>query len=170
MVDSSITRATPSDAEVLAELGRETFVATFAHLYPPEDLRDFIAETYTPEAFAAAIEDPAHALWLTQTDGRAIGYVQAGPCALPHPDVTPECGEVKRLYVRREHQHAGHGAALFQAALDWLARPGRVLWIGVWSNNHGAQRFYGRHGFEKVGEYQFAVGNTRDNEFILRRG
>ena len=46
----------------------------------------------------------------------------------------------------------------------------RDVWIGVWSENHGAQRLYARHGFEKVGEYEFKVGQTRDHEFILRRG
>jgi RimJ/RimL family protein N-acetyltransferase len=39
----------------------------------------------------------------------------------------------------------------------------------VWSENHGAQRFYAREGFEKVGEYGFKVGRTVDHEFILRR-
>jgi ribosomal protein S18 acetylase RimI-like enzyme len=39
----------------------------------------------------------------------------------------------------------------------------------VWSENFGAQRFYGRYGFEKVGEYGFRVGNTVDHEFILKR-
>ena len=45
----------------------------------------------------------------------------------------------------------------------------RTLWIGVWSENHGAQRFYARHGFVHVGEYEFPVGRVRDREFILRR-
>ncbi len=170
MVDSSIRRAGPDDAQTLAELGRDTFVATFAHLYPPEDLMAYIAETYTQDVFRAALEDPAHGLWIAQAGDQAIAYIHAGPCSLPHPDVTPGCGEVKRLYVRREHQSGGHGAALFTTALDWLVRPGRRLWIGVWSQNHGAQRFYGRFGFEKIGEYIFPVGNTRDHEFILRRG
>ncbi|HWU15100.1 MAG TPA: GNAT family N-acetyltransferase, partial [Caulobacter sp.] len=40
----------------------------------------------------------------------------------------------------------------------------------VWSENFGAQKLYGRLGFEKVGEYHFPVGETRDLEFILRRG
>ena len=44
------------------------------------------------------------------------------------------------------------------------------VWIGVWSENHKARRFYGRYGFEKCGEYDFAVGETRDHEFILMRG
>jgi len=39
----------------------------------------------------------------------------------------------------------------------------------VWSENHGAQRLYARHGFEHVGDYDFVVGNIRDHEFILRR-
>ena len=30
-------------------------------------------------------------------------------------------------------------------------------------------RLYGRHGFVKVGEYGFPVGETIDREFILRR-
>ena len=48
-------------------------------------------------------------------------------------------------------------------------RLSRTIWIGVWSENHGAQRFYVREGFEKVGEYGFKVGRTLDLEFILRR-
>ena len=51
-----------------------------------------------------------------------------------------------------------------------LFRPPRRLWIGVWSENLGAQRLYARRGFEQVGTYAFAVGRVRDHEFILRRG
>ncbi len=166
----SIRRAAPEDAGTLAALGADAFCAAFAHLYPPEDLESFLAESYSPQAFAAVLADPAHALWIAETDGEALAYAHAGPCTLPHPEVTAGCGELKRLYARPERQNAGLGGELLRIALDWLARPGRMLWIGVWSQNLGAQRLYGRHGFEKVGEYKFRVGNTRDHEFILRRG
>jgi ribosomal protein S18 acetylase RimI-like enzyme len=54
--------------------------------------------------------------------------------------------------------------------MAWLERDGpRDLWIGVWSENVGAQRFYGRHGFVRVGDYGFQVGSVTDHEFILRR-
>ncbi|HYG26310.1 MAG TPA: GNAT family N-acetyltransferase, partial [Caulobacteraceae bacterium] len=66
------------------------------------------------------------------------------------------------------HQGGGTGSALFRAALDWLGNRPR-LWIGVWSENLGARRFYARHGFKKVGEYEFPVGRVRDREFILCR-
>jgi GNAT superfamily N-acetyltransferase len=107
---------------------------------------------------------------LVEIDGQAIGYALAGPCGLPHEDVTPTCGELKRLYFLKDHQGGGNGGRLFAQVLDWLLADGpRTLWIGVWSENFGAQRFYGRHGFSKVGEYGFKVGRTVDREFILKR-
>jgi len=114
---------------------------------------------------------PQCATWLLEREGEAIGYALAGPCDLPHPDVTPSDGELKRIYVLRGHQGGGRGTMLLKTALDWLEKDGpRPLWIGVWSENLGAQRLYGRLGFEKVGEYRFPVGETRDREFILKRG
>ena len=170
MGDSSIRRAVEADAETLAELGRDTFVAAFAHLYPPQDLQAFLAEAYAVDSFEAFLAHPDYAIWIAEASGRAVGYAHAGPCSLPHPEVTADCGELKRLYVRPDVQNGGVGAALMQTALRWLEAPGRTLWIGVWSQNVGAQRFYARYGFHKVGEYEFPVGATRDHEFILRRG
>lgn len=169
MSDIEIRRAGPADAERLAKLGAETFSDTFAHLYPPRDLADFLAEAHTPRRYAAWAVDPAYGLWIAERNGEDVGYALAGPCHLPHPEVTPGCGELWRIYVRKAMQGSGLGARLLARSLDWLAAPGRRLWIGVWSGNHGAQRLYARHGFEKVGEYEFPVGRTRDHEFILNR-
>jgi ribosomal protein S18 acetylase RimI-like enzyme len=165
-----IRRAATRDADALAALGAATFTETFGRLYPPKDLESFLEQAYTAQAFARFLERPDHAMWIAEDASGPVGYVHAGPCALPHPEVTPGCGEVKRLYVSRSSQNAGLGGRLLHEALTWLDAPGRTLWIGVWSENHGAQRLYGRYGFTKVGEYEFPVGETRDHEFILRRG
>ena len=99
-----------------------------------------------------------------------IGYVTACPAHLPHPDVAPGDGEIQRLYILQGHQGGGRGTLLLNTALEWLERDGpRTLWIGVWSENYGAQRFYARHGFETVGEYSFMVGDHADHELITRR-
>jgi ribosomal protein S18 acetylase RimI-like enzyme len=167
----AIRRAGPADAEVLAALGARTFSDTFAHLYDPKDLADFLAEAYGLERTRADLADPAKAQWLVEdADGRAIGYALAGPCNLPHDDVTPACGELKRIYFTKAAQGGGLGARLFAEIMAWLQKDGpRGVWIGVWSENFGAQRFYERHGFSKVGEYGFKVGSTTDREFILRK-
>lgn len=166
----TIRRASPVDAGVLSELGARTFIETFGHLYPEEDLCGFLDAAHSPAYYLRAIDDPDNALWIAEVDGAAIGYAMAGPCKLPHADVAEGDGELKRLYVVQSARNGGIGARLFAEALRWLQHDGpRTLWIGVWSENHGAQRFYARHGFVRVGEYEFPVGGVRDREFILRR-
>lgn len=165
-----IRRATPDDTGVLSRLGAQTFTDTFGHLYPPEDLQAFLAESHVPATYAHYLDDPACALWLLEDDVQAVGYALAGPCGLPHPQVAPADGELKRLYLLAVAQNRGWGGRLFATTLDWLQRDGpRALWISVYSDNLGAQRFYARHGFAKVGEYAFPVGRVRDREFMLRR-
>ena len=166
----AIRRATPADADALSRISRRTFIDTFGHLYPDEDLQAFLTDSHAPDVCAGILADDAYAIWLLEDGADVVGYAMAGPCGLPHADVAPGDGELKRLYVLDSAQNSGWGGRLFQAALDWLERDGpRALWISVWSENLGAQRFYARHGFEKVGEYEFPVGRVRDREFMLRR-
>ncbi|ODT88676.1 GNAT family N-acetyltransferase [Phenylobacterium sp. SCN 70-31] len=165
-----IRRAGETDAPLLATLGARTFRETFAHLYPPEDLAAFLAQAYDPGRTRLDLIDPAQAAWIMEQGGEAIGYAQAGPCGLPHPEVTSACGELKRIYFLKGAQGSGLGGRLFAEVMEWLQSAGpRTVWIGVWSENFGARRFYERQGFHKVGEYGFHVGATVDLEFILRR-
>lgn len=170
MPEPTIRRAGPADAEALSALGARTFTETFGHLYAPEDLAAFLAEAYGLERTRADLADPRRASWIVELDGDPIGYALAGPCGLPHDDVSASCGELKRIYFLKAFQGGGMGGKLFAEVMAWLAGEGfGDLWIGVWSENYGAQRFYERHGFTKVGEYGFKVGATVDREFILRR-
>jgi len=171
-----IRLATPDDLPALAVLKLETFRETFvtggfAIPYPPADLAEFEARVYTEPAIAAELADPDTTTWVVEADGRLLAYAKVGSCKLPHPDVRPDHGELYQLYVRSEAQGQRLGEKLMQVALDHLAetRPGLPVWLGVWSGNHKAQRFYDRHGFAKVGDYLFPVGEWRDEEYIFRR-
>ncbi len=167
----AIRRATKDDAHALSEIGGRSFVEAFGHLYGVEDLETFLQESHAVDRYARYLDDDAYALWLLEDGYDAIGYALAGPSGLPHPDVTPADGELKRLYVLAGTQSGGWGGKLFEAALNWLQRNGsRTVWISVWSENLAAQRFYERYGFENVGEYEFPVGRVRDREFMFRRG
>ena len=168
---ATIRRATSDDAAALAELGAATFVDTFGHLYPPEDLQTFLAKSHTPESWLRTLTDPDRATWIAQHEnGRKIGFIGVGACKLPVQQLESTAGEIQQLYVLAEFHNLRLGARLMDMGLEWLASQGRSpLYIGVWSENYGAQRFYGRYGFSKVGEYGFEVGNTIDREFILKR-
>ena len=184
-----LRRATLEDADALSALASTCFTQTFGHLYAPDDLDRFIHEAYSPEVLRGELADPARPTWLlflegseaeatasgctdarTASEGKLIGYVTACPAHLPHPEVKEGDGEVQRLYLLQEYQGGGRGSRMLEHALNWLETDGpRTLWIGVWSENYGAQRLYGRYGFTKVGEYSFMVGDHADREFIMRR-
>jgi diamine N-acetyltransferase len=174
MPDVDIRRATLADGPVLAELSgrtfRETFLEDFAIPYPPADLAAFELASFGPDAWAERLVDERQATWLLEHDGRILGYANAGPCHLPHPEVRQEDGELYRLYVAREGQGRGLGVRLLGTVLQWMSAvlPG-PQWLGVWSGNLRAQQLYAAHGFRRVGAYQFPVGAWLDDEFILRR-
>lgn len=155
----------------MAELGGGTFVETFGHLYPPEDLQTFLAKNHTPESWTGTLADPQRGIFLAEhSSGRKIGFICVGACKLPVQDLEATAGEIQQLYVFAEFHNLRLGTRLMEVGLEWLTSQGRTpLYIGVWSENYGAQRFYGRYGFNKIGEYGFPVGATVDREFILKR-
>lgn len=167
-----IRRVAVADVALLTEIATATFVQAFGHLYPREDLDEYLATALAPAAQERVIRDRQVAAWFAQSaEGVPVAFAVVGNCKLPVPDLEPTAGEIRNLYVRASHQQHGLGTRLLHVALDWLAeRRHAPLYVGVWSENLGAQRLYERFGFTKIGEYEFPVGRVRDREFILRRG
>ena len=67
---------------------------------------------------------------------------------------------------------SGDGALVGYALCGPVAVPvaaAPAIYLSVFSGNVAAHRFYRRNGFEKVGEYESAVGTDRDHEFIFAR-
>lgn len=169
-----IRAATIRDADALAALAErtfmETFVEGFAIPYPADDLADFRAKVFSPEATRERLADPAHWWEVAEVEGRIAAFSEVGPASMPHEDCRPEHAELRRLYVAREAQGLGLGTALLERALAKMDQSPGPQWLSVWSGNEKAQKLYRHYGFDKAGEYGFPVGSWRDHEFIFRRG
>lgn len=164
------------DAPALSALGRRTFIETFvaedgfAIPYPKADLEPFLDASFGIEATINRLKEAGAAWWVADRDGELLAYANVGPNGLPHPEAQTGDVELRKLYVSRDAQGLGLGTRLLAEALDWMTANTRgAQWIGVWSGNAKAQKLYGAHGFEKVGEYDYPVGAWKDHEFILRR-
>jgi ribosomal protein S18 acetylase RimI-like enzyme len=159
------------DADAAARFLSESFVATFGHLYPVEDLEAFLALHYGEAQMRDQILDPACRLWLAEA--RPVGMVgaaQAGPMGLPlQREPGRREGEIKRLYVAESVKGRGVAHELMQTMLGWLRGQGvQDVYLSVWADNARARAFYSGYGFEVVGAYRFAVGETLDDERIMR--
>lgn len=163
--------AVPADAAALAELGTRSFTAKFGHLYRPEDLGAFLAESHSDAKVAKEIADPQMRVMLAERDGHLLGYCKlVMACGWPEHARGTRTIELKQLYTDPEATGQGIGARL----MDWAMEAAREfeadeIQLSVWSENFGAQKFYERYGFAKVADIHFMVGQQRDEEFLFAR-
>lgn len=159
--------ATAGDAKALAEFCARTFVDTFGHLYPPEDLSAYLAAKYSEAIQRQEIADPGLRYRLALDGDTIAGYCMMGDLDMKVDDASAL--ELHRLYVDRQLKGAGVAAALMEDCLAWARSKGaKTLYLSVWENNHRAQAFYKRYGFEHAGEHKFWVGKTADRDFVWR--
>lgn len=160
------------DAAALATLGSEAFCAAFAHLYTQSDLDAFLTRVYDPGAVGEELGMAAIRVQLAEDeDGSLAGYCKMKfACGWPEHARGSQVVELKQLYTAPGRTGSGIGAAL----MEWAEAEARQfgadeIQLSVWSGNHGAQRFYARHGFAKVADTEFWVGSQRDEEYLFAR-
>lgn len=117
----------------------------------------------------ADLGDPEVEIRMAFSGRRCIAYCKIGPVKLP-TDVGPEPAlELHRVYVSKIRQGVGVGRILLTWAIERARQRGaKNLFLGVWQGNHRAIAVYETRGFDKVGTYKFKVGETEDDEFIMR--
>jgi predicted N-acetyltransferase YhbS len=158
----------PGDARALDRLFDTVFCETFGHLYRPEDLDAFLT-SYGIADWERDLADRACAFRVAEMDGRIVGYVKLGPVEIPVETSRPAL-LLDQIYVAKDH----HGASIAGTLMEWTfeeaARRGaEELYLTVFIDNHRANRFYDRYGFEAVGRYDFMVGEQADHDIIMRK-
>lgn len=162
-----IKRAVPTDSQALALVGAATFLESYAGVIDGRALVRHCAEKHRPEVYAAALDDPAQALWLALLDGAPVGYLHLTPPDLP-VETSDSDLEVKRIYVLSRVQGTGLGRRLLTEAEACARRAGaNRLLLGVYKQNAPALGFYERTGFVTLGERSFDVGGVIYQDWVL---
>lgn len=157
--------ARAADLPAVDALYRESFVATFGHLYRAADLAAFL-DAFTPAAWEKTFVTAGTAFRLAEDEDGLLGYCHLGPVTLPiEPDASTI--ELHQLYLAER----GKGSGAAQALMDWAiatarARGAARIVLSVYVDNHRAQRFYARYGFREIGKYEFRVGDHVDDDRI----
>ena len=160
--------AVPADGPALAGMARRCFTDTFGTLYRPADLAAFLESAFGDEGLPGQLGDPDYHVRLA-TDGEAIvGYAKLGPVGFPG-DWPAGAIELHQLYVLAAYQGDGVAPALMEWTLASAREEGRSeLILSVFVDNHRAKRFYARYGFADIGRYDFPVGDTIDEDRLMR--
>lgn len=160
--------ARAADGPALARMARRSFTETFGTLYRQDDLAAFLEQAFGPGGLPAQLSDPAFAIRLALCDGEIIGFVKMGPVTFPG-EWRPDAIELYQFYVLG----AWHGAGVAQEMMAWAlahARQhgAREVILSVYVDNHRAHRFYAKYGFEDIGRIAFRVGETMDDDNLMR--
>ena len=174
-IHADICIATPDDSALLSALAVQTYTEAFGPSMSAADLASHLKTNLSPEHVREMLHEDV--FLLARVEGETVAFVQFGDAHIDAGDlskpseVQPGDKEIRRLYVSTAFQNLGVGAKLMDAALNhpWLA--GTTIFLDVWEDNTGAQRFYRRYGFERVGERAFRVtsGEVTGVDFVMVR-
>lgn len=167
----AIERPDAHAAAALSAFAVDAFVATFGHIYTPENLALFLADWNTPDRLSAELADPGFAIALIRDARKIAGFAKLGPIDFDLPDGHPADGaiELHQLYLAESAKGTGVADALMRWAIaEARARGHAILYLSVFTENPRAQAFYRRYGFVDIGRNPFRVGNHIDEDRIWR--
>ena len=170
-MNTEIRPARPADAAAIALVGAATFLESYAGVIDGGALMRHCAHKQTEAVYAAALADPAQALWIAEAAPGAapVGYLHLAPPDLP-VETRPGDLEIKRIYVLNPLQRSGLGARLLEACdAEARSRGATRVLLGVYKENAKALAFYERTGFSVCGERAFDVGGTVYQDWVLEK-
>lgn len=156
------------DGAPLAAMARRSFTETFGTLYRQSDLAAFLDEAFGANGLPSQLSDPDFAIRLALADDEIIGFVKMGPVTFPG-EWRPDAIELYQFYVLG----AWHGQGVAQELMAWALEHARShgakeVILSVYVDNHRAHRFYEKYGFADIGRIAFRVGETVDDDNLMR--
>jgi ribosomal protein S18 acetylase RimI-like enzyme len=165
-----IRKATPKDAQPVAELGTHVFTVTFGPSMQPTNLQSYLSETYSISTTVSEIQNPNKDMLLaTSTSGTILGFalMTRGP---PEPCIAdiPKQVQLQRIYLHPEAQGRGVGKLLIKSVEEEARKQGfENLWLAVYEKNDKAIGIYEKLGFRKVGTHDFVTGSEVQTDLVM---
>jgi ribosomal protein S18 acetylase RimI-like enzyme len=165
-----IRQAGPGDLELVREIGIRTFTESFADFNTAEDISEYLSHAFHPDRVLSDLSNKDIRIRLAFYEGNVIGYTKTNRGACQSEPLGADHLELERIYVASEAQGMGIGQRLLDDVVLYARGAGfTTLWLGVWENNPGAIRFYGRNGFAAFGNHDFMLGKDRQTDILMRR-
>ncbi len=164
----TIRRGEPRDHRLIATLGRKTFLDSFGADNHPQDMADYLAQSFSPQIQASQLVQPGSLFLIAEAGARPVGYARLVAAPAPVCIVASKPIKLERLYADKQWIGQGVGSTLMDACIAQakaLCCDG--IWLGVWEKNEHAIRFYNQWGFAQRGRQPFILGRDRQTDLVL---
>ncbi|MGI4804381.1 MAG: GNAT family N-acetyltransferase [Janthinobacterium lividum] len=165
-----IRKVKPEEAADFAKLGADLFAETFAEFNDPQDMAQYLAESFSVEKIQQELSDPTAYCFYAIKNSIPIGCMKLILNETNASFTGIKTAELSRLYVSKTHHNQKIGATLMQFAIDFaLNHQAQKLILGVWEYNQKAINFYHNWGFVKTGVLQFKLGNDIQHDWLMEK-
>jgi len=158
------------DAELIADMSRQTFYDTFAAVNTKEDMDKFMNEQFNRETLIKEVGAPGNLFLLAYDGEEPLGYVRIREGERHSEFENQTSIEIARIYATKSSIGKGVGKALMQECIRIAKEMKRdIIWLGVWEKNDRAIEFYRKWGFEKFAEHDFVLGDDVQTDWLMSR-
>lgn len=168
----SIVKADHNDAELLADIGRQTFIESHGHSASISDIEAYIGEKYNYNVFKKELEDQDNIYYKVLYNNELAGYSKI-ILDFSHTNISlSNVTKLERIYLLKDFYDQKLGSSLFRHNIEISkSRAQKGMWLYVWNENHRAVNFYTHKGFKIVGSHDFKISETHSNpnhQMLLR--
>ncbi len=157
------------DMELLQEIGRKTFVETFAEVNSEENMKAYLEGSFSREKLMNDLNDRNAEFYFAIKNNAVIGYLKVNS-GLSQTEIKDDSAlEIERIYVLKEFHGANVGHLLFKKAMH-IARKKNAsyIWLGVWEENKRAIGFYRKNGFTEFDRHLFKLGDDLQTDIMMK--
>lgn len=159
----TIRKATIDDCNLINEMAKDVFPATYKDILSSEQLDYMMEWMYAPENIRKQIEEEAHTYFLAYQACEPCGYASIQPQG-------KDIFHLQKIYVLPSFQGAHCGSFLFREAIKYIKEihPQPCLMELNVNRNNKALNFYEQMGMRKLREGDFPIGNGYYmNDYIM---
>lgn len=160
----TIVRATESDAKLLVDIGKSSFIDSHGMSASKEEIDAFVKLYFNESTFSKELQDCNKHFYIIYHNQTPAGYSKIifdfPHQRIPFNNVT----KLERLYLLTEFHDLKLGLELFNFNVqESLKQYQAGMWLFVWTENARAFNFYTKVGFKIIGSHDFKISETHSN-------
>jgi len=150
--------------ELIAEIGKKTFLESHGESASKKDIDSFVSKTYNRELLSKELTQTNIQYHLIYYKNKVAGYSKI-ELNTSNTDIDPKnVTKLDRFYLLKEFYGQNLGITLFNFNVEFSKKhQQKGIWLAVWVKNQRAIKFYTKTGFKIVGKYDFKISNTHSN-------
>lgn len=166
----NVRRCKLRDIFLLQDLSVQTYYDTFKGSTTREEMHKYLDENFGTRKLMDELRDSNSFFYFAYWDKELVGYMKLN-LAPSQTDIKDEDSlEIERFYVVKRFQRKKIGSKLMEMAIEVAKELNKnYLWLGVWEENHKAQRFYRYAGFKFFGKNPFKMGDRTQTNLLMRK-